>query len=338
MKVLIADHQEFESQALSSLLSKMGHKCILASDGSDAVQLFTDEQPDLVMLDLDLPGLDALSTVQQLRKACFDMSDWVPIIYVSEKDDDEIIIQAIDAGGDDFLKKPISSGLLKSKIKAMRRLISMRQNLIDFGEQLRVVNEKLLDSTTLLNEISLKDPLTLIGNRRAFEESYEKSIKASIRNGESISAIMIDVDYFKAYNDNLGHQQGDKCLQQLAQFLSSNLHRPKDFIARYGGEEFAILLPETDIEGAQKVANRLCAQLNELNLKHPDNSHGCVTASFGVASCNPFKGFLGENLIKASDQALYHAKDSGRNCVVVCTEYVETLESLQVVPWELAQG
>ncbi len=326
MKVLIADSEEIETQCLTKMLAKMGHESFVAKNGHDALQMFADESPDIVLIDLDLTSQDALVTVQNLRKACFDISDWKPIIFVSQSADDDTIIQAIDAGGDDFLKKPISYGIFNAKLKAMRRLISMRQNLIDFGQQLRVVNDKLLDSTEFLSEISLKDPLTLIANRRAFEDTFERYLKDSIRHGEPISVVMIDVDSFKAYNDTLGHQQGDQCLQQLAQFLSNELHRPKDFIAMYGGEEFAMILPETEVVGASFVADRLCRSLNDLHLKHPTNDWGYVTASFGVASANPFRGFMPELLVSAADQALYEAKKRGRNCVVYCSESVDKLE------------
>jgi diguanylate cyclase (GGDEF)-like protein len=334
MKVLIADSEELEQQHLTQLLDQLGHNTLIAKDGYDALQLFRDESPDLVMIDLELPGLDALTTVQQLRKACFDISEWKPILFLSHSADDDTITQAIDAGGDDFLKKPITLGLLKAKIKAMRRLISMRQNLIDFGQQMRVINDRLLDSTQLLNELSLKDPLTLIANRRAFEDGLERAILSAIRHGEPLSLIMIDIDDFKKYNDNLGHQQGDQCLQQVAQFLSTGLHRPKDFIARYGGEEFAIILPETEIEGANYVAERIRRSLHEHGLHHPESAHNGVTASFGVASVNPMKGFQGESLVKASDLALYKAKELGRNCVVFCHTPVERLDLSQEQPWQ----
>lgn len=334
MKVLIADREELETEQLTQLLEKMGHTSLLAKDGYDALQIFEDESPDLVVIDLDLPGLDALTTVQQLRKACFDISDWKPILFLSHHADDDTIIQAIDAGGDDFLRKPISYGLLKAKIKAMRRLISMRQNLIDFGHQLRVVNDKLLDSTQLLNELSLKDPLTLIANRRAFEETFDKYIRSAIRNGEPLSIVMVDVDNFKKYNDKLGHQKGDQCLQQVAQFLSTELHRPKDFIARFGGEEFAIILPETDVEGACYVAERLRSILYSHAVEHPESEYGYVTASFGVATANPNRGFLGDNLVKVADASLYHAKAKGRNCVVFCPEPIEKLDLNLDQPWE----
>ncbi|HET9843976.1 MAG TPA: GGDEF domain-containing protein, partial [Gammaproteobacteria bacterium] len=243
-----------------------------------------------------------------------------------ETDDDSTIIDIIDAGADDFLKKPVSLGLLKAKLKSMQRLMAMRQNLIDYGQQLRTVNDNLLSSTQLLNELSLKDPLTLIGNRRAFQEIFDKALRSAIRNGEPLSMVMIDIDYFKLYNDTLGHQTGDFCLKEVAQLFANAMHRPKDFIARFGGEEFAVLLPETDLKGACQVADRLRIILEDKKIEHPASTFRYVTASFGVACTIPFRGFRSEDLLRIADLALYQAKQEGRNCVVHCAETVESLK------------
>lgn len=162
--------------------------------------------------------------------------------------------------------------------------------------------------------LSTHDELTKIYNRRYFNEKIDQEWKRLMRNQEHLGIIIIDVDFFKNYNDYLGHQTGDTCLQTIAQALQSGSRRSTDFIARYGGEEFVMLLPGTDIEGCEKVADNLQDQIRGLNIAHPNSSVSKkVTISMGVASMVPTLGCTYERLIRFADQALYKAKETGRN-------------------------
>lgn len=323
MKILVCDDSEINRQIIGGYLQQMGHKSIFASNGKEAIELFTKHQPDLVLIDVEMPHMDGYEATKAIRQSCYDASQWTPIIFVSSYIDDESIVRGIEAGADDYLTKPVSAAVLRAKIHAMRRLSAMRENLIDFGNQLREVNEKLLNSNQLLSEMSLKDPLTRLGNRRSFEETLQRECRTAIRNTAPISLLMVDVDFFKSYNDTYGHQAGDYCLQQVAQVLKQGIHRAPDFASRYGGEEFSIILPDTPMEGALHVAERLRIGVEMLQIKNQGSPLGIVTISVGVACSKRDSIFNQEALVASSDLALYEAKQAGRNCVMYSQHLVD---------------
>lgn len=323
MKILVCDDSAINRQLLGAYLNQMGHEAIYAENGMQAVELFIKNAPDLVLIDVEMPEMNGYEATKKIRQSCFDFSQWTPIIFISSYIDDESIVKGIEAGGDDYLTKPVSMPVLRSKIHAMRRLVTMRENLIDFGKQLREVNDKLLTSNQLLSELSLKDPLTRLGNRRFFEENLALLCRSAIREHRSVSLLMIDVDFFKSFNDTYGHQAGDGCLQQVAQVLKEGIHRATDFGARYGGEEFAVLLGDTPIEGALHVAQRLRKGVEALQIPSKNAPNGFVTISVGVATSEPNSEFLSESLVAAADSALYEAKLEGRNCVMKANMLVD---------------
>ncbi len=316
MKILVCDDSVINRQIIGGYLQQMGHKAIYADNGQQAIDLFTKNEPDLVLIDVEMPGMDGYEATRAIRQSCYDFSQWTPIIFVSSYIDDESIVKGIEAGADDYLTKPVSAAVLRAKIHAMRRLAAMRENLIDFGKQLREVNEKLLSSNQLLSELSLKDPLTRLGNRRAFEETLTRDCRTAIRDNEPVCMLMIDVDNFKSFNDTYGHQAGDYCLQQVSQVLKQGIHRATDFVARYGGEEFAILLADTPFAGGMHVAERLRMGVEALQIKNKRAHLGVVTISIGVACSKIETEFASEALVAAADSALYEAKEMGRNCVM----------------------
>lgn len=190
-----------------------------------------------------------------------------------------------------------------------------KMELLDIIKTLEQENKKLKEENNKLKQQCALDSLTKIPNRRCFDQRLEAEWRRAKRKSESITMIMIDIDFFKRYNDAYGHQEGDECLRKVARTLSSALRRSGDFIARYGGEEFAVLLPNTDENGATKVARKLCAKIENLAITHTDSVFGIVTVSLGIASVVP-----GQNctefaqLLSWADQALYDAKATGRNC------------------------
>jgi diguanylate cyclase (GGDEF)-like protein len=317
MKVLVCDDSIVNRQIIGAYLRQMGHEAIFAENGTQAVELFGSEKPDLVLIDVEMPTMDGYEATRAMRQTLYDFSQWTPIIFISSHVDDASIVKGIEAGGDDYLTKPVSLSVLRAKIHAMRRLVKMRENLMDFGNQLREVNEKLMLSNQLLAELSLKDPLTRLGNRRAFEENLNRICKTAMREFKPVSLLMIDVDNFKQFNDNYGHQAGDRCLQQVSQVLKlGGVQRGSDFAARYGGEEFAIVLFDTNLQGSIIVAERIRLGVEALQIPHKHSRFGVVTISLGVASSRADKEFVTESLIRAADSALYEAKANGRNCVV----------------------
>jgi len=167
-----------------------------------------------------------------------------------------------------------------------------------------------------LKRLSSLDGLTGIANRRHFDEIINLEWKRSLREGEPLSLIMADIDFFKFYNDTYGHQCGDDCLKKVAAAIKKGLKRPGDLVARYGGEEFAVILPDTPLEGAQAVAEDLRLRIEALGIIHAKSPlAGKVTVSLGVASILPKQDLNVEALILAADQALYRAKNEGRNCI-----------------------
>lgn len=316
MKILVCDDSIVNRQLLGAYLKKMGLDSVFAENGKQAVELFQTENPDLVLMDVEMPDMDGYEATREIRKSLHDVAGWTPIIFISSHIDDASVVKGIEVGGDDYLMKPVSMAVLKAKIHAMRRLVAMRQDLIVIEKKLQDTNEKLMHSNQLLSDLSLKDPLTQLGNRRAFEENLARSTRLAKREKKFFSLLMIDIDHFKWFNDTYGHQGGDKCLQAVASVLKTGPQRPGDFAARYGGEEFSILLYDTDLEGARYVADSLRARVAELKIPHERSPLRIVTISVGVGTANPGVTFSESGLVALADAALYKAKEKGRNCVV----------------------
>ncbi len=335
MKILICDQDNANLTMIKKNFLKLGHKSIFALDGIDAIDKFINEQPDLVLISEDLPGINGFDITKKIKENCYDFADWIPVVFMSKDLDDDTIVKAIESGADFFLRKPMSIQLLKVTIKAMRRFVSYRENLIDFGHQLREVNNKLLLSNQLLSELSLKDPLTLLANRRAFEENLERICRQAIQNKKPVSLLMIDVDHFKTYNDTYGHQAGDICLQKVASTFKSPVEGGKNIIARYGGEEFAIILPETKQAEASAIAEKIRERVQLLELKNIGIPRGFVTLSIGVSTSSPDVPFTSESLVSAGDEALYYAKEQGRNIVVVSDRQVNMTRSFHADKYKI---
>ncbi|MFH0789514.1 MAG: diguanylate cyclase, partial [Pseudomonadota bacterium] len=168
----------------------------------------------------------------------------------------------------------------------------------------------------ILEHFSFMDGLTGIFNRRYFDQSLEQEWRRCLREYTSVSLIMADIDHFKIFNDTYGHQAGDDCLKEVAQVLKESLNRPADMAARYGGEEFGIVLPDTGLDGAMKVAETMRARVEELGIPHKNSSVSqWVTISLGVATLAATQDHSPSGLVAAADQALYQAKSEGRNRV-----------------------
>jgi diguanylate cyclase (GGDEF)-like protein len=218
----------------------------------------------------------------------------------------------IAAGGDDYLLKPISEVVLAAKIRAMQRIIQMRQSLLVLTRKLDMANQELKRLTSL-------DGLTSIANRRHFDEVMLREWRRAMRQGEELSILMCDIDFFKAYNDTYGHQSGDECLRKVAQALVGAMDRGGDLLARYGGEEFVAVLPGTTLSGASFVAAQMRQAVNKLALPHTGSPYGHITASFGVASGVAMPETEPQDILGAADRALYKAKNAGRNRVFQTT-------------------
>ena len=304
-KILIVDDSVTILSALATMVRAMKFEPITAESGEKAVELFTAEHPDLVLLDVNMPGIDGYETARRIRTARPDQ--WVPIIFLSANEYDQHLERAIESGGDDYLVKPVSPVVLSAKIRALQRLDQMRGKLVDVSKELSAANQRL---ETLANQ----DALTGIANRRAFDSLIDRELARALRSREPLSVALCDVDHFKAYNDRYGHPAGDECLRKVGAAIAKSCRRATDFAARYGGEEFALLLPDTPAEGALKVVETVRQQVVSLAIPHEASSAApVVTFSAGIATFSPERDKSAAQLIARADEALYRAKHLGRN-------------------------
>ena len=304
-KIMIVDDSATIRAGLVAAVREMKFEPLAAESGERGVELFISERPSLVLLDVNMPGIDGYETARRIRAARPD--EWTPIIFLSASEDDQDLERAIECGGDDYLVKPVSPVVLSAKIRAMQRLDKMRGRLVEVSTALATANQRL---ETLANQ----DALTGIANRRAFDYLMERQFALAVRQREPLSLVLCDVDYFKAYNDHYGHPAGDECLRKIGAAVACCGKRATDLAARYGGEEFALLLPDTPAPGALAVAERVLAEVAALEIAHDASSAGkLVTLSAGVATYTPERDTAPAGLISRADQALYRAKQLGRN-------------------------
>jgi diguanylate cyclase (GGDEF)-like protein len=234
----------------------------------------------------------------------------VPIIFLSGRTSPEDIAAGIAAGGDDYLSKPVDERVLAAKMTAMQRIAAMRHRLIMVSHELEKVNDE-------LQKLANADGLTGLANRRIIDEFMDRETTRCTRGGNPIAVIMIDLDNFKAYNDNYGHIAGDSCLKKIAKVLKNTVSRPEDLVGRYGGEEFCVVLPNTDMDGAMHVAERIRIEVERLGIPHSGNSDkSVVTLSVGVSSHIPGLQAPSNQLLSEADKALYQAKMAGKNIVM----------------------
>ncbi|MBT9499277.1 diguanylate cyclase [Zoogloea oleivorans] len=307
MKALLIEDTLTSATLVSHQLRKIGIEPILARDGEKGIELFKQERPDLILLDIIMPGMDGFEVARRIRQL-EQAGEWTPIIFLTARTGDADLEKGISVGGDDYLIKPVSETVLAAKVRAMQRIAQMRYSLL-------VLTRKLDEANQELTRLSSLDGLTAISNRRQFDETLLREWRRANRQGKPMGMLLCDVDFFKQFNDGYGHQVGDECLKAVARTLQQTLRRPSDLVARYGGEEFAVILPDTDITGALLVAESMRAAVENLRITHRfSRANGVVTISIGAAAVIPGRGDAGSvRLIKAADDALYQAKQAGRN-------------------------
>jgi diguanylate cyclase (GGDEF)-like protein len=304
-KVLIVDDSATVRASMASDLAGMKFDPILAADGETAVKLFIAERPDVVLLDVNMPGIDGYETARRIRAA--RPEEWVPIIFLSAGEYDQNLEKAVECGGDDYLVKPVSNAVLTAKIRALQRQSHMRRKLQELTSELGAANQR-------LETISHEDGLTGIANRRAFDFLLGRSFSEAMRRREPLSVVLCDVDHFKAYNDHYGHLAGDECLKQIAAALKSVCKRSTDIAARYGGEEFALVLPDTPKAGALQVVEAAHREVAALAVAHSHSPTAeIVTFSAGIATYEAGRDASPQELLARADEALYRAKQLGRN-------------------------
>lgn len=314
--ILIVDDDKMMRSLLRRSMEQAGYRVLEAQNGQEAITLFEQHLPNLVLLDAMMPVMDGFSCCAALRKlrcgeigTCDVFRIRTPILMITALDDSESVDRAFAAGAADYITKPIHWTVLTQRV---RRLL----------EQVRLF-EQLEKANAELEHLASIDGLTQLANRRYFDLVLEQEWRRSLREAWAsqqafpISLVLCDVDCFKLYNDRYGHMAGDSCLQEVAQAIRRAARRPADVVARYGGEEFAAILPHTDAKGAMHVAELIRLEVKQCAIAHAD-SVVCpyITVSVGVATMIPRPDYSPTLLIMAADVALYQAKNQGRDRAV----------------------
>lgn len=318
INILIVDDRAENLLVLESLLENMDCNIIKALSGNEALGLMLDYDFALVLLDVQMPDMDGFETAELMRSNL--KTKYIPIIFVTAiSKEQKCIFKGYEVGAVDYLFKPIEPIILQSKVRIFIELYKQKKLL---EEQTKLLELKIQELTELqeanfkLENLTVTDGLTGITNRRGFNQYLEMSWKNSIRSGNPLSLIMADIDYFKAYNDNYGHVQGDECLKKIARTMSYSINRAMDLVGRYGGEEFAVVLPDTDANGAKAVAEKLRKDIEALALLHEHSlAAPYITLSLGIATIIPNQDISIKKFVDDADKALYRAKTSGRNAV-----------------------
>jgi diguanylate cyclase (GGDEF)-like protein len=288
--VLVIDDDLGTIELLRSILEPV-HRVLTASEGPTGLRIAASELPDLILLDIVMPGMDGYEVCRRLKAD--PLTEGIPVIFITSKDEEEEEARGLGLGGIDYIIKPISAPILDARVRNHLDLKRYRD---------------------LLEDLSMKDGLTGVANRRRFDEVFGREWEHAVRHRLPISVLLIDVDHFKQFNDNYGHGAGDECLLTLARTLEGAVRRHMDLLARYGGEEFACLLAETDEESGRVVADRLRAQVKDLRIPHAFSSASSyVTVSVGAAATVPAADDDPMDLLSHADRLLYHAKESGRD-------------------------
>ena len=292
--ILIVDDEEADLLFLTQVL-KSTYNIYTAENGENALKLVNEYMPDLILLDIIMPEMDGYQTIIELKKN--QKTKKIPVIFISSLDSDEEEEKGLSLNAADYIVKPFSAMLVKLRVR----------NQIQIVNQLRTIEY-----------LSMTDQLTNIPNRRSFDERLGLEWRLAKREHKSISLLMMDLDKFKDVNDEYGHQQGDVVLQTIAKLIPMSFRRPGDFAARWGGEEFAVLLPNTPLENAVGIAEKIRASIEDAQIPCHNGSIIKITVSIGVNTQIPSQSSAVDDFILKADTALYAAKEAGRNKVCHC--------------------
>ncbi len=313
--IVIVDDLAANRLLLNKLLSKAGYRQLhLFSSALDMLEALNHHKinPGLILLDILMQEMDGIEALHHLQKS--GRFQDIPVIMVTAHQEDHYLSKAFEIGAVDYIRKPINRTELLARVHSTLRLkheMDLRKareiELLKAKEELERVNKELA-------RLAIEDGLTGLANRRHFEEVLQREWRRHLREETPLGLIILDVDYFKRYNDTYGHRKGDECLQKVAQILKTVAHRPADLAARYGGEEFALILPNTEMPGVKYLAKLINKRVVELQIPHETSEvSSVVTVSVGCSVSFWNNDASPEALIQKADQALYQSKANGRN-------------------------
>lgn len=289
--ILVVDDMTTTLLLIHDLL-KDTYEVKIAKSGTKALEIL--ESPndiDLILLDIEMPDINGYDVCKRIKNN--ETIKNIPIIFITGRTSQEDEEYGLNLGAIDYITKPFNKAIVKLRIK----------NYLD----LKIKND-------MLEKLSMYDGLTNIRNRRFFDETFEKTFNEIKRDKKSLAVLMIDIDFFKPYNDNYGHGQGDETLRKVAKALEKTIKRASDFVARYGGEEFVILLKDINKDGVEAVANNLLNAIRELKITHEFSKiEKYVTVSIGASFYNSSSDITKLELLLKADETLYSVKNSGRN-------------------------
>ncbi len=304
-KVLLVEDDPLQANETRFILEKGGYEVFHAPDGVTAIKFVKTERPDIILLDVILPGLDGYEVCRWLKLE--ESTRGIPVIMLTVKKELADKISGLHIGADDYLPKPYNELELNARIYASLRTKSLQ-------DELRMKNKQLEELLYKVEYMAITDALTGLYNRRRFHDVLGKEFERSKRYATTVSVIMLDIDHFKKINDTFGHQAGDAVLKVIAELLLKSI-REVDTAARYGGEEFVVVLPSTEKKDACVVAERMRQKVEAY--RFADLNGSSVTVSIGVSGMPDEDILTEEKLIRCADYALYRAKEAGRNRIEI---------------------
>ena len=297
MKILIVEDEVISRRMVKKYLLDAGHEVVEAEDGQSAWELFQNEPFHFVITDWVMPRLDGPELVKKIRSS--GQKSYTYIIMLTAMDNKDNVVFGLESGVDEYLTKPFNGRELVARVSSGMRILKLEEQLMQARQQMEV--------------LAMRDGLTGLFNRRAIEEYAESEFNITERKKHPLSIVMLDIDHFKKVNDRFGHKAGDYALQQVAKILKEDL-RSYDRVGRWGGEEFMLILPDTHLDDALIVAERIRVKIAETKITLESGEAFSIHISLGVA-CTSGQSTTLTKLIDSADQAMYQAKQSGRNQV-----------------------